>query len=245
MKKKICVFTQTYSDFREELFLYHDLDDLDIYFRNHFDLNLYSFHDVSEDMKNKLLKKSYFLNLNNLEIITYNNISYNQSWKETLMKLKSYGVEKIIFLQDDCFSISSKEKIDALIEYIKNGNFKLLSIERNIDEFKVSNKNIIYDKLIKVYDTYTNDYEGVSYSFDDGPYVGDLDFLIEKVYDDNYYSFGSIWSGELYLKKKMESNIIERYVTSCPSHFRFNIVGANVTFRDENLTKLNKLFLKR
>ena len=38
--KKICVFTQTYSNNRQELFKYHELDYLDIEFRNNFEFNL-------------------------------------------------------------------------------------------------------------------------------------------------------------------------------------------------------------
>jgi hypothetical protein len=53
--KKICVFTQTYSDNRSELFNYHNLDKDDVKFRNLFYLNIYSFHNCSDFYKKILL----------------------------------------------------------------------------------------------------------------------------------------------------------------------------------------------
>ncbi len=240
MSKKFCVFTQTYGNDREELYKYHNLDELDIYFRNSFDLNLYAFHNVSEEMRNKLLSNSYFSKIDNLEVVVYDNISYTHSWKETMKKLKDSGIDKVIFIQDDCFTITTKEKMDALIEYIKNGDYKLLNIERHIDKFKTENKNVIYDNIVKVYDTTSGDYDGVGYSFDDGPYVGDIDFLSENVYDDTYYSAGGIWGAEMYLHEKMLKNIIQRYVTSCPSHLRYYILGMNSSQRNEELERLEE-----
>ena len=72
--KKICVFTQTYSDDRSELFEYHNLDKDDVKFRNLFDLNIYSFHKCSDTYKNNITNCNYFRSIENLEIISYDYI---------------------------------------------------------------------------------------------------------------------------------------------------------------------------
>jgi hypothetical protein len=241
MSPKICIFTQTYSNDREILYKYHNMDELDVYFRNQFDLNLYSFHNVSNEIRIKLLNNPYFLKIKNLEVIQYDNITYTRSWEETLKKLKSEGYEKIIFIQDDCFTSSSKDKIDFLIKYIKNGDYKLLNIERNIKDLKSPEKKIIYDDFVKVYDTKTSDYDGNGYSFDDGPFVGNIDFLLENVYDEIYYNSGSVWLGELYLHKKMQVNIIDRYITNYPCYLRYKITGGITLQKKVDFDELEKL----
>lgn len=238
MTKKICVFTQTYGNNREELFYYHNYDHLDIYFRNSFDINFYAFHNCDENYKNKILQNSYFNQINNLSIVDYYGIEYTQSWKLTMQKFAELGVEYVIFLQDDCFSISTKEEMDDLINYIKNENFNLLSIEQNSNKFKLDNCKITYSNFIKVYNTTSNDYVGISYYFDDGPFVGNVSYIEQKIYDEIYYNMGLIWSGELYLHKKIELSPVERFVTSSPSHRRFNFVGKNIAFKDEEIQNL-------
>ena len=242
MVKKICVFTQTYSNLREELFYYHNHDYLDVYFRNSFDLNIYAFHDCDKDYKNKILQNKYFSEIKNLHILEYKSISYTQSWKETLKKIGELGVDYVIFLQDDCFSISTKEEMDDLINYIKNGDFNLLNIEQNSNQFNLNNSNLVYSNLIQVYNTTSNDYVGISYYFDDGPFVGGLNYISEKIYDEFYFNSNSIWGGEFYLHNKIKDNPIERFVTSAPSHRRFNFVGKNIAFKDEEIQKLKLNF---
>jgi hypothetical protein len=108
--KKICVITQTYSNNRIELFNYHNLDENDNYFRNKFDGNIYTFHNLSDEYYETLIKMDYFKNLNNLSLIRYNNISYPQTFKNTLSTLIKQGYEYVMFLQDDVFT-TTKDKI--------------------------------------------------------------------------------------------------------------------------------------
>lgn len=238
MSKKICVFTQTYSNNRGDLFFYHNYDHLDVYFRNSFDLNIYAFHNCDETYKNEILQNKYFNEIKNLKIIEYNDIGYTQSWELTLKKLTELDIDYVIFLQDDCFSITNKEQIDDLINYIKNTDFNLVSIEQNSNKFNLQNCSTIYSNSIQVYNTTSNDYVGISYYFDDGPFVGKLNYLKEKIYDEQYFKTGSIWGGELYLHNKIKYNAIERFVTSAPSHRRFNFVGRNITFKNEEIENL-------
>jgi hypothetical protein len=83
--KKICTFTQTYSNDREELFKFHNNDLSDIYFRNQFDLNIYSFHNCSTEYVDKLLQYEYFQKIKNLKIFRYNDISYTDSFEKSLI----------------------------------------------------------------------------------------------------------------------------------------------------------------
>ena len=95
--KKICVFTQTYSDDRKILFDYHNLDKQDIKFRNNFD-NLFTFHNCSEEYRNEIINCDYFKKINNIEFAVYNDITYTETLKLTMELLKKKGYDYIIFL---------------------------------------------------------------------------------------------------------------------------------------------------
>lgn len=243
MGKKICVFTQTYGNDRHELFQYHNFDSSDIEFRNNFDLNLYSFHNSDKNYMNEILENDYFKQIKNLEIITYENINYTESWRRTIKKLSELSIDYVIFLQDDCFSINTKKNIKDLVKFIKNEDFDLLSIERDSGSFNLKYKKIIYSNNLNVYNTTSEDFSCVGYSFDDGPFVGKLSFLIDKIYDENYYRYSSIWSAELYLHNKISKTPVQRYVTNKPSHRRYYIVGRNCSLREFELERL-KTFLQ-
>jgi hypothetical protein len=85
--RKICVFTQTYSDNREELYIYHNNDVTDIEFRNQFDLNIYSFHNCPDDYTERLKQYDYFKKITNLEFQSNNNIEYTHIIRNVLYDL--------------------------------------------------------------------------------------------------------------------------------------------------------------
>ena len=245
--KKICVFTQTYSDDRSELFEYHNLDKDDVKFRNLFDLNIYSFHNCSDTYKNNITNSQYFRSIENLEIIAYDNISYTESWKRTLNLLLEKGIEYLVFLQDDCFTKNTNSnQITEIYEFIKNNDFDMLNLECNFDDLKTESVDKVYSSNeLSVYDTssYHFNKRGL-YSFDDGPYIAKLDFIINKIYDDNYYSIGDIWNAENYINSKINNSIIQRYTTNIPIYNRYNILGRNNWNRVEELKILENKFKK-
>jgi len=241
--KKIAIFTQTYSDSRKELFYYHSLDMNDIYFRNQFDINIYSFHNSSQSFQNEIKKYKYISDINLIEFIEYNNISYTETWKKSLDFMKSIGITHVVFLQDDCFFINNTN-IDDIIKFIKYEEFDMLNLECNFSELNKNEKNIFYkNENISVYNTNSIDFENRGwYAFDDGPYVASINYLENYIYNETYYSIGSIWPAENYLNEKCKNTNIQRLTTDYTIYRRFNIIGPNCN-RIEELTKLKNILL--
>jgi hypothetical protein len=94
----IASFTQTYSNNRNILYHYHNKDNTDIYFRNKLDKNYYVFHNSSKNYQDCICQGNYLSNINNLSIISYNDISYTQTIFKTLQKCKEDGVKYCMLL---------------------------------------------------------------------------------------------------------------------------------------------------
>jgi len=227
--RKICIFTQTYGNDRDILFHYHNMDSMDIYFRNSFDLNIYSFHNSSDSYVDTILCSDYISSIKKIEIIRYNQISYTQSWKNTINYLIENNIDYVVFLQDECFSIGDKNLIDGVINFIKEGDYDMLNLEYPYDDLNTQDKEILnLTRDITIFKTNSIDFVNRGYYYiDDGPYVSNLNFLTSDVYDDNYYQFGYIWSAENYLNEKIKNSPIDRFTMNKPIYKRFNIVGRN------------------
>jgi len=216
-----------------------------IYFRNKLDKNYYAFHNTDDENTFNILNGNYFKQINNLEVIIYRDISYTHSFYNTLQKLKNDGVKYVFFLQDDVFSMESTEVIDSLMEYVKNNEFDMLNIEKEYIDLKTQPKNIIYSNhKLRIYDTDSNDFKNIGiWSYDDGPYVARVDYLINNVYDPEYFMKGDIWEAEGYLFRRISNHKIQRYTTNYSIFRRFVIVGRNPeSLRDSELAILNKKF---
>lgn len=240
--KKICVFTQTYSNNRLELFHYHNKDMSDIYFRNNFNLNFYSFHNSNIDYTNQLLNFEYFKNLHNLKVINYDNISYTESFKMTLKYLVDNGFDYLIFLQDDCLTYSDITK--ELVDFIKNEEFDMLNLENTPTHLNISNPKVLYSiNNFEVYETYSSDFsKNGLYSFDDGAYVGKIDFLMKNLYDDKYFNESDIWRAEGHLSCKIGKSPIQRLTTNIKFYNRYNLIGPNSN-RKDTIDFLQKRFI--
>jgi len=243
MNKNICIFTQTYGNDRKTLFDYHNHDHMDIEFRNSFQMNLYSFHNSDESYINELLSYTYLSNINNLKTLRYNNISYTETWRQSLIKIEEMGADYVIFMQDDCFNISNKKTIEGFIRFIKNEDFDMLSLECPFEELNTDSKEIIYtDNELNIFKTTSDDFVNRGYfSFDDAPYVAKIDFIKEHIYDENYYSCGDIWGAEAYLNNKIRQNKILRYTSNNPIYRRFNIIGRNAWNKEHEISRLKKI----
>ena len=233
----IASFTQTYSDNRTELFEFHNKDKSDIYFRNKLDANYYAFHNSPSEYIKTILEYSYFKSLNNIQYIYYNNISYTKSFFETLQKLKIDGVKYMVFLQDDVFSQVDIEFIDEL--FVKNNTFDMLNIEVSFSFSNDYEKSSIYSgKKLTIYETTSDDFSHKQlWAFDDGPYIANIDFLLEHIYDDVYFSKDDIWGAECYINEKIYQNKIQRLSCNIGAFHRVSIVGPNPT-RIESDTQL-------
>ena len=243
----LCSFTQTYSDNRSELFHYHNKDKTDIYFRNKLDKNYYIFHNSPQSYIENITKNNYFSDMKNIDIITYNNISYTHSFYNTLQKVKQDGFKYMFFLQDDVFSLVNEKLIDELIDFVKNNSFDMLNIEYT--DINTEAPIIYSNDSLKIYNTTSDDFKmkkveenKYMWAFDDGPYVANVDFLINVVYDSIFFGKNDIWSAEYYLNQKIYNNKIQRLTTNNRFFERIGIVGPNAWDRHNELIKLNKMF---
>jgi hypothetical protein len=62
----------------------------------------------------------------------------------------------------------------------------------NLEDININEeKQVIFSsEHLKIYNTITDDFRKKGYwSFDDGPYVANVDFLLDKIYDETYFSF--------------------------------------------------------
>lgn len=237
----ICSFTQTYSDNRSELFNYHNKDLIDISFRKKMDKNYYIFHNSSPSYIENTTKNTYFGNIPNLELIIYNNISYTHSFYNTLRRIKADGFKYMFFLQDDVFSLASEKVMDELLMFVKTHEFNMLNIEYT--NVNTEAPVIFSSETLKIYNTSSDDFKRKKmYALDDGPYVANIDFLLNVVYDAIYFSKHNIWSAEMYLHHKISNYPIQRLSTNISFFERIGIVGPNAWNRTNELKKLETLF---
>jgi len=223
----ICSFTQTYSNNRQELFYYHNKDTSDIYFRNKMDKNYYAFHNSPEEYISDTCDQEYFKQINKVQVLRYNDMSYTETLFKTLQKCKEDGVKYLCFLQDDVYCLQNTHILDSLIEFIRNNTFDMLNIE--IANCNLRANRILYQKdHIIIYDTTSDDFKDRGYwAYDDGPFIANVDFLMNKIYDEGYLNQSDVWKGEHYLNHKISENKIQRLTCHVTVFRRFNIVGPN------------------
>ena len=233
-------FTQTYGDARKEIYDLKEFDIPDICFRKLCDTNYYSFHNCSSSTIDYTKSKKWF-EQSNYNILQHNNISYPESWRRSLETIKSSGVKYLAFLQDDVFCYANPRQVKELVNYVKTHDFDMLNIESPITDFgDIANKtNVLYKgSTFDVYNTTNRDLvvNGKNvWSFDDAPYIANVDFLLREVYDQYYYTHPNIWQAEFVLKNKMDHKIIPRNVCSVKLFERTNIVGQNTWNREPTL----------
>jgi len=238
-KNKVCVWTQTYSDYRSELFDWREKDKYLKHFISLFDHSILTFHNSSEDyIKNIVQKyKAY------TSIFAINEVTYQQSLYYIVNAIKENGYDKILFMQDDCFSIQRNiEYYEKLADYINNADYKMINLTME------SNENIIDGKEIfentKLYNTTNFDLvkgEICEWYFDDGPYVADIDLSI-SIYDSHYMQFNNVWDGEKYLNRKMSLLEIPRNILNKRSFKNVNFIGPNDWNKENELKWLDENF---
>jgi len=231
----ICSYTQTYSDNRVELCEFHNKDSSDIRFRNKLDNNYFVFHNSSDNYMNTVCEFKYFQNIEKKTILSYNNISYTQSLYNTFQRMKDDGYKYVVFLQDDVFSTADDSIIDKLVDYIRYNSFDMLNLEYSVINPLAP---IVYSSGdLHIYNSTSEDFKSKKlWSFDDGPYVADIDFIMNTLFDDTHLSKNDIWSAEFYIRDKVDRRPIQRLTTNYIIFKRFDIVGPNAL--DINRTAL-------
>jgi hypothetical protein len=234
----LCSFTQTYSNNRSELFYYHNKDKPDIYFRNKLDKNYYVFHNSPPSYKEIITQNSYFNDIKNIEIISYDAISYTDSFYKTLNKIKEDGYKYVFFLQDDVFSLVNEKIMDDLLEFVKNNSFDMLNIEQS--NINTEAPIIFSNNSLKIYNTSSDDFKNKNlWAYCDGPYVANIDYLLNVVYDKSFFEKNDIWSAEWYLNQKITNKKIQRLSTNTNFFRRIGIVGPNAHSKKDELNFLN------
>lgn len=239
--KRICVFMQTYSDNREELYRYHSNDTTMLTFLNAFDKVVFSFHNSPIPFWQKLLQYDFFKKIRNLQVIAYSNMTYPKTLQATLLKCYEEGFDTFVYLQDDVL-YNMDGDIHELIHIIKNEPFKMLNLEVSAEELGAS-KLIAERGSTRVYDTTSADFGAAGmYRYDDGAYAADLEYLVTKVYPLGYFEQETVSSAENWLNMWTDKNPIERWTTNSKFFKRYNIVGGNSWNRANELILLNQRF---
>jgi hypothetical protein len=237
----IASLTFTYGDEREDIFKYKQKDSIDKLLRSELDYNLYIFHNSSEKYIENIRSTGY---LNDFKI-KFGSISgtYPQALKIALQLLKDKGVKKLLFLQDDVFSVTSDvEQLYDLINFVKKTDLNYLNLEQAFDDKSI--EILSKQKTFKIFNTNTDFFKQRKlWSFDDGPYYASMDFILNELYDETYFSYPDIWSAEWYLKYKFDNKNILRPVTDTTFFRRVNFLGKNDWNKESELIFLNKNFV--
>ena len=236
-KVMLASFTQTYGDDRLKLHEIYSRDKRLIEFKNHFDLNIHSFHNCNlRTIENyKKLNK-----VKNSEYLIFNDVPYSFTIKALKIKLKNIGCTHFFFTQDDTFSADNDDiNWDELIEYVNvsKGNF-MLNLYYNIDHINFSLKPNVIKNSFNVYNLTTADFARETWAgMDDQAYICTLD-LLPIIYDSLYEKKEDVWNCEMYLKEKFSKSVIPRLVTDKTIFKNYNILGRTVHKRLENIRDL-------
>lgn len=233
----ICSYTQTYSDNRVELCEFHNKDSSDIRFRNKLDNNYFAFHNSTDTYMRTVCEFKYFKAIEKKTLLSYNDMSYTESLYKTFQRMKDDGYTYVVFLQDDAFCTSDNHIIDELVGYIRHNTFDMLNLEIT---GLTPGATCIYSRGdLQVYNTTSDDFKAKNlWSFDDGPYVANIDFMMCRVFDAVHLSKNDIWTAEHYIRHKIDCAPIQRLTTNYVMFKRFDIVGPNAWNRDVNRTNL-------
>jgi len=249
MKNKICSWTQTYGNERSLIFEWKEKDHTQFKFLNQLDNCILSFHNSSDEFKNKIISKNLYK-----EYIAFDGIPYPPTLYHSLHKMKHDGYNKILFLQDDVFSSNiDYSDYEEILHWMKNNEFNMINLE---DPYNHGFDDIEFHKKFdseciklnnKIYKTSISDKQKMhpgGYSMDDGVYCADIDYLLNFIYDDIYFSFNDIWHGEVYLNFKHNNSNNDRYTIERSLFRRCNFVGRNDHNKTNEIEWLNGRFGK-
>ena len=237
----IVSFTQTYGNQRKKLLEIYSKDKRLIEFKNHCDINIYSFHNCSSELIDYFKENN---SVKNTKILIFNNISYGQCIKIIKKKLKEVGCTYFFFSQDDTFSFPENENIDfdeyfhVIKKYPKEfmhclgygleapGGLRAIINEttpiiEESDTFKLYGLDTF--QIFKASRLPT----GASLMpMSDEPYICSEDY-VDIIYDDDYCNSKNIWSAEAVHNKKFSNSkiILNRFISNYAFFKNYNIIG--------------------
>ena len=230
-------FSQTYGNNRGELLQYRFRDKKMAEFLSHFDMNIFSFHNCSDEIVNWFIDKQKESNFfKNVCILRYNNITYPQCISKMLKFVRDHNISYFFFYQDDTFSNENDDiSFEELIEYATNKKDIMLNLYY---EMNCINKSPSYTgKTFSVANSTTSDFASCMYAFDDSAFLCSENYL-DKIYDDEYKSRPHIWDAEQYINDKFNKTEIMRKTLDKPLFKNYNIIGPNSWNAKEDREKL-------
>ena len=226
----IASITFTYGEERTEVYEFKSKDRLDKIFRNSFDYNLYVFHN-SPDSFIKKIKDSKLLSDFKFTFAGING-PWPSAFRQALLHLKEKGVTKMVFMEDDVFTICKDEQVILdLADFLKTTDTNYLNLEYNSTTFSETiktRKHIINRNHFNVIDTDTEFFRTAaswSWSFDHSPYYCNLDFALNNFYTEQILTCTDIWAVEWLLKHKYDTINMPRHITDRELFRRVNLSG--------------------
>lgn len=235
---KICVFTQTYGNSREELFYYKSKDTNFIKFIDLFENSIFSFHNSDENYRQEMVKYK----IPYREIIYFDSMNYTETIRNILKILEEKNFTHLLFLQDDAFSVQDDYSYyENLYKFLLNNKMDMINLFIESNNKTKKHKNIFSD--IYLYETtnydLVNEYNGFLWYADDSPCCASLSFL-KTFYDKEYFLKGDIWAAEGYLNNKYKKQEYDRFTFNKCFFKNVNILGKNTHDRIGGLNFLNK-----
>lgn len=233
-------FCQTYGNDRKELLEIKFRDKQLLNFLSFFDVNIFSFHNCSNELINWFKAKN---NIPNLKLFINNNITYTECIKRLLITLKELNAKYLFFNQDDTFSFENDTvDLSKLLTFVFNEPDIVLNLYA--DTKLLAEKKLYKDlETIEIHycDTFT--FAKKTWSFDDSPYICTTNYL-PIIYDENYLSKDDIWTAEHYLNFKFQTYNLKRYITNYSLFKNYNFLGPNNWNHDNEIVTLkNKKLL--
>lgn len=232
MSYDVASFTQTYGNEREILFKIRSNNKLDHKMRNEFALNIFSFHN-SDDEYIKMVSEKYLVpHYKNLIVVSQKNMEYTECVRNVLEIVKGKKIKSFFFCQDDGFCVSpSFDYLKSAFDLYHQHDLKHLhldneckTVESSCDKerfFQKNGLNLWYNSLQRTYDV-----SGES-MMNDSPFVADIDFLTDVIYDDNYFNIGAVHPAESYIYTKVYEKDAPRWQVEVPLWHNINVVGPN------------------
>jgi len=217
-------FCQTYGNERKQLLEIKFRDKRLLEFLSHFDINIISFHNCSNEIIEWFKENN---NIPNLKIFKNENINYTQCIKRLLDTITKLNGRYLYFYQDDTFSFDN-DGIDfkELLSLVFEEKDIIINLFANKDLFS----NLETYKKLNNLNIYINDSQNFAahnmWSFDDSPYICSTNYL-PIIYDENYLSYSDIWSAEHYLNHKFKQHFLKRFVTDKRLFKNYNFLGPN------------------
>jgi len=247
---KYASFTQTYGDKRRSEINLLKYDNIGNLFRKKCDLIIFSFHNCSKSIITEFIDISKTLYPEEkLRVLIYNNCSYLDSIKNTILYLIKNNIDYILQIQDDQFGLNNTENnsniinnvntIFTFIETKKPQYFNMLSNhgDKNVNKMKVYEE--FYLNNIEFYKYNSKEFR-YCYSFNDGTFLASIELLKILYFLPNLPE--NIWDLENSLCKYFLANNFDRWGMNKVIFGHLCIHGKNVMLINERKEELQKYF---